>query len=567
MARTRQSRAGLTESWDAVDEREDFDDQIYDDTEEKEELGSSYFSNRSSRSRAKPDQDDDENGEFVSPEASRNARQNGRIPHDAGFEREEIKPRKRNTRSSVDQGLVMPSSPDALNTKAAKLRASTPHFRANQRSLTSDAGQLRRAAARDAPKTKDEFDDEIDETSDLNWPIMLWDRALKPVVGYAIDIVRILVTSKITKNFIAVWLAIGIFMFVRNFVTQSVNNALSPLCRIPGSSYLNLPFCPIQIAPELSGPAEFDKLVDAQSQFEEVLAASAGGAFLPVEMKNSEAGIRDLKHVVQYSSLPSRNELVFEFSGFIDTARQASQDLSKFNSRIGRAVDQILSTNRWTLQVIDGVAEQQASRGGIENWVSRNLNIFAPFQPVALSRDVLLDQYLRHTGAVEEQILSLISEAQALLSILDNLDSRLDVIAGIATRDGIKVENNRDELFSFLWTKVGGHRGSVAKIEKQLNLLNDVGQYRRMAWAHVNGAIIKLMAIRDNLEDLRERVAMPEIVGEKVPLEVHIENINLGIERLEAQRDNGRKLEAENYARVLSRAEEKGRMIEGKREL
>jgi hypothetical protein len=83
-----------------------------------------------------------------------------------------------------------------------------------------------------------------------------------------------------------------------------------------------------------------------------------------------------------------------------------------------------------------------------------------------------------------------------------------------------------------------------------------------MAWAHVNGAVIKLMAIRDNLEDLRERVAMPETVGDVVPLEVHIQNINLGIERLEQQRDSSRKLEQERLASISGKADERMRIAE-----
>ena len=67
------------------------------------------------------------------------------------------------------------------------------------------------------------------------------------------------------------------------------------------------------------------------------------------------------------------------------------------------------STNRWTLSVIDGVKADEASQGAVSRWVYTNLNIFAPFQPLSLSRDVLLDQYLRHTGAVEEQIQTLIA--------------------------------------------------------------------------------------------------------------------------------------------------------------
>jgi hypothetical protein len=551
MARSRRSRPGLTESWDDVDEQ-DSESDIFASGDEREELGESYASERQRASRSQAQIDDEE--EDVSSEAARNALRN------SGTLDNETKPRKRTTRSG-DSELVMPSSPDGAQKRASISRAKTPHSRLNQRSLTSDAGSFMRRAQGPAPgQTKDEFDDEIDNTSDLNWPFVIWQKAVVPTLWYAFDILRIAATNPFTKSVLAIWLVVGAFMLAGNFVNNTVSNALSPLCRIPGSSFLNLPFCPTGTTHKLSGPAEFDKLVEAQSSFEDVLAASATGAFLPLEMKSSEAGIRDLKHVVEYSYLPSRQELVFEFDGFIETARQASHDLSRFNSRIGRAVDHILSTNRWTLQVIDGVASQDANRGSLNKWISNNLNVFAPFQPVALTRNALLDQYLRHTGAVEEQILSLITQAQGLLDILDNLDGRLNIIASIAARDGISVENGKDELLSLLWTKLGGHRNSVAKMEKQLSLLNDVGSYRRMAWAHVTGAVIKLMAIRDNLEDLRERVAMPETVGENLPLEVHIQNINLGIERLEQQRDSSRKLEQERLASITGRAGETMRL-------
>jgi hypothetical protein len=354
------------------------------------------------------------------------------------------------------------------------------------------------------------------------------------------------------------------FVFASNFVTNSFHNALSPICRLPFTSQLS--FCPDHTANKVHarGAAEFDKLVHAQDAFQDILAGTAAGVNLPLDMKRSEAGIRDLKHVVQYSKLDSRNELVFEFTGFIDTARQASSDLSRFNSRIGRAVDHILSTNRWTLSVIDGVAHAESSRGSLSHWVATHLDPFAALKPLPLSRDVLLDQYLRHTSAVEDQILSLITEAHALRSILDNLDSRLDVIANIAQRDGVKLTQSTDELFGSLWTKLGGNRASVAKVTSQLALLDDVGRYRRLAWGHVTATLVKLQAIQHSLEDLRERVAMPEVLGvQNVPLEVHIQSINLGIERLEGQREEGRKIEREAYQRVVSRGEQQA-AVEGR---
>lgn len=567
MARTRRARPELTESWDSVNSHDDFDSDIYDPEDERSELGASYYSDdRPSRSRrfpTPPSTNDD-----VSPEASRNALLNSQTSE----AREDInKPRKRGARSGVDNSLIMPASPDGAGqgSSSARARAHTPHFRLNQRSLTSDAGDFnRRASARGAApgrgsKTEAEYDDEIDETSDLNWPFVVWEKVARPVGMYVLDILKIAVTNPVTKSFLAIWLLVGALIVGTNLINDTVNNALSPICRIPGAGYLHLPFCPTQVAPEISGPAEFDKLVAAQSQFEDVLKATAQGGFLPIEMKKSEASIRDLKHVVEYSNIPSKNELVFEFASFIDSARQAGDNLSRFNSRIGRAVDHILSTNRWTLNIIEGVAEKDAAQSKVVKWFSNNLNIFAPFQPMALSRDVLLDQYLRHTGLVEEQIVHLITEAQTLLRALDDLDSRLETILRIATTDGIQLQGTKDELLATLYVKLGGSRSTVAKLNNQLKLLKDVSSYRRMAWAHVNGAIIKLMAIRDSLEDLRERVGMTDEIREKVPLEVHIASINLGIQRLEEQREEGRRLDREQFNRVTARGEPLGRGIEG----
>lgn len=344
----------------------------------------------------------------------------------------------------------------------------------------------------------------------------------------------------------------------RNLATTSFLKALSPICRLPGSSLLNLPFCETAKYTGAVAPVEFDKLVSAQAAFEDVLTTSAGGASLPLDMKRSEASIRDLKHVVQYSTLPSRNELVFEFSGFIDTARQAANDLTKYNSRIGRAVDRILTTNRWTLQVLDGIASTEASQGSITRFATKHLNIFSPFSATPhMTQDVLFDQYVRHTSAIEEQIQTLILEAQALLQILNNLDDRLDLIAGIAMRDGIRAKDTSDELFSLLWTKLGGNKATVQKYERQMAVLRDVGQYRKLAWAHVSGTIIKLQAIAANLEDLRERVARPETVGVRadLPLEMHVQEIVMGVERLEAVREEGRRIEGLRLRNVLDKDE------------
>ena len=375
-----------------------------------------------------------------------------------------------------------------------------------------------------------------------------WNRYAWEILSYILPIIS--GAMKILRPVLSLLLATVLLVLVGSAITRRLTESLS-LCQFSAftaaTSFLHLPICKSY---KSAGPVEFDQLISVQSAFEDVLSTSARGTTLPLEMKHSESSIRDLRTVVVYSSLPSRNELVFEFNGFIETARQASMDLTRFNSHIGRAVDYILSVNRWTLQVIDSVSERESSRGSVARFVD-TINILSFRNP----EQALLDQYLYHTHAVEERIAQLITEAQALLGILQSLDERLDLIANIAARDGYQAKGNRDELLATLWVKLGGKRGTVERLNDQLALLRQVGTYRKMAWAHISGTVLQLQSMAAGLEDLRERVAAPEVVGvrEEVPLRVHIENIHLGVERLESQRWATRKLESETHRKILDR--------------
>ncbi|THV99347.1 hypothetical protein D6D25_08923 [Aureobasidium pullulans] len=328
----------------------------------------------------------------------------------------------------------------------------------------------------------------------------------------------------------------------KTMVVHSVTNALSPLCNIPGAGYLNLPFCGLSNHAGARGPVEFDKLVVTQSNFEEILEASVHQAALPMAMKNSELSIRDLRTVVRHSSLGSRNELVNEFDGFIETARHASDGLSQFNSRISRALDGILSANRWTMKVLQGIEATPDSEGIIPKFFSQYLSVFHLAIPQHSSEDVIYDQYIRHTSEVEEQIQVCILEANTLLEVLDNLDERLQQIQDIAHREGLKVTDAKNDLLGVLWTKLGANRNALAKHEGQLKTLNDVGMYRKVAMQHVISTLVKLKDIENNLSQLRDDVAAPTIVDkERMPLEMHIDLISAAVDRLQTVRDEGRK--------------------------
>jgi hypothetical protein len=230
---------------------------------------------------------------------------------------------------------------------------------------------------------------------------------------------------------------------------------------------------------------------------------------------------------------------------------------------VGRAVDSVIATTRWTTRVLDGIQERDASRGAVNAFI--NDKLLAPFQPVKFTESILLDQYIQHTRIVEEEINKLITEAQALLLVLNNLEDRLEVIHGVATREDMHAKALKEEILSELWTMVGGNRGKLNKMDRQLNLLQQVGIYRKTAYAHVSGTILRLQAMGAGLEDLRERVGSPELLRDRldIPLSVHIENIQKGVERLEEGRQNARKLENEHIRQILERGQLEGSMIDG----
>ncbi|TID26595.1 hypothetical protein E2P81_ATG01067 [Venturia nashicola] len=533
------SKPELSESWGVVDDDEDGD-----------------FSNGNGESA-----DDEEDGNVQSyQQTQRSFRVTRSSVEPESMLNRPLNSRRRSARlssgtNSAEPELIMPS----LHSMEDSFSPRPPQASSIRSRKTKSPTHTTQPAAKRNPRTKRRVDTNSDQSST---PGIVWDQVIAPVVGYLMGIFgHALVHLKpVFGAFLAVFLLIQLarlaFKIPFSFNPLGALN-ITPMnfipspCSIPIVSTL-MPFCEAP-SPQFAQPVEFDELVTVQAQFEDVLDSAVQGSLLPVDMKRSEAAVRDLKHVVKYSNLPSRESLLFEFQNFIELARTTSDDLTKFNSRIGRAVDQIINVNRHTLQVIDGFKESDASRGAISRFF---------FGSVGLTDQNLLNQYLKHTSQVEDQILNLITEAEALKRLLDILDDHLDAIQDIVTRDGVNLQNSKDKLLSELWGKLGGHRNEVSKKDEQLGLLNSVNIYRRQAWAHVTTTIVKLQAIEAGLVDLRERVAGPEVLGlEMVPLEQHISIIQMGVERLESTRNSAREIEV---SKMRSLATE-GRILRNER--
>lgn len=230
----------------------------------------------------------------------------------------------RTSNRSPEPGLVMPSldtswaGSSSRSTRPTRSAEKDARRRNSARRGTNDQGPVRALGtkagdsklftagpgSKHTPSTKgssDPFQDSLDIVIQHGAIMASWTR---DVVGGAFRVMKTPISY-----FLAIWLLFGLLIILRTLVTNSVYASLSPACRIPGASLLNLPFCPVHQVDTSNGPpppVEFDQLMQVQAQFEEVLEESAGGVSLPMDMKRGEASIRDLRQLVRYSQLQSK---------------------------------------------------------------------------------------------------------------------------------------------------------------------------------------------------------------------------------------------------------------------
>ena len=396
------------------------------------------------------------------------------------------------------------------------------------------------------------------------WKLILWPilRSLWRIFTCTLNFI-----SPLIPIVIGIWLIVGVSYFSVNFAFHSASNALSPLCNLPLVGWYWSSFCGPRLSTP-SAPQELEELVHLQSTFEDVLSSSTSTVItsLPMDIAKSAVIVRELKHNVQFSELPSKSELWLELGNFDDSARDASTKLGSFGSSIGRAVDKIITTNHWTLRKLDSIANSDAERGLVEAFKD---NIMSPFKPRVTRHDEVLEQYLGHADIIQEQLTDLILEAQALVKVLQFLDNQLDKIAFITKHDGVEITESRDELLARLWTFFGGNKHAIKQHDRGLVLLHDLSKYRQVAVAHVLATIRKLEAIKEGFQDLRQRIAEPGLdVGRRdMPLEWHIYNIQLGLERLEQKKIESNKVVNEDLARYMDGKggrRDESRMIEGR---
>ncbi|ESK95361.1 hypothetical protein Moror_3886 [Moniliophthora roreri MCA 2997] len=368
-------------------------------------------------------------------------------------------------------------------------------------------------------------------------------RVAKLTLAYVSDVVGggVYLLRKPLSFLLFLWL----LAFILSMITARVQSIFRPLCVIPGISYTD--FCrysPLKATPHPRPKrAEFQMLADAQSKtFEQLLDSSVGGSSLSLEIKKAEMATSDLVTLLRFSKLTSRELIAETLVIFLNDARATGRGLQRLGSKVGGAVDQIMAVNDYALRTIESSQSNSV--------IPSPIRAIVPFMQ-SNSKEAVLQTFNEAMTVLSNTINRLIVEAELNLANLEKLEESLSTVHELVSREDSSISSAKSEVLSELWTKLGGNKKILQGHDKNLGLLKGLGVYRKQALVHVVTALQTLRALSDDMEDLRERVTAPELVGDSVPVDVHLKSISLGLERLKESRVKAKEREEEAVRRVL----------------
>lgn len=243
----------------------------------------------------------------------------------------------------------------------------------------------------------------------------------------------------------------------------------------------------------------------------------------------------------------SRNEIAKNLREFQKRANIAGDDLRKFNSRLDRTMDSIISINEWTAQTLGEIAQEgeiENSSGAIEAFINKGVALFEGSKPS--TEEAVKLQYLRHLSQVKDNIDVLITEAGLSVMNFDALENILWSVNKIGKHDVQEISKSKAKASKKIAAIFGLNWGEIENLEEQSKVVLELLQQKDVALARVTGTLSHLKDISAGLGDLRERVAMPgRVQAQKVPLLVQIDIIHRGLERLERGRERTRQMKGQ----------------------
>ncbi|CAI2165838.1 7043_t:CDS:2 [Funneliformis geosporum] len=274
------------------------------------------------------------------------------------------------------------------------------------------------------------------------------------------------------------------------------------ICKIPIVSYI--PLCQTPIP-------DFSRLVNRQVEtYEQImdqqLSYNGPSSSLALDIKKAELATADLRTLIKYSSLTTSNELVDRLTEFVDKARIVGRNLQLLQARTRSSLDNLITYNLFALKALEDVRDNKAS--------SNELAV----------------AYNQMMSLIESDLKRMILVSQDALGSLTDLDEMLLSLHDLATYESTYQKTEHNKLLAELWSRIGFNVVKKNIFQDNFELLRDLDKQRRMAVSQVQTTLYSLTSYQLDMEELREHVSRPSII--EMPVELHIENVGKGIERL-----------------------------------
>ena len=166
------------------------------------------------------------------------------------------------------------------------------------------------------------------------------------------------------------------------------------------------------------------------------------------------------------------------------------------------------------------------------------------------TKQAAIETFLMSMNNIASHMVRLRDEAEISMGHLMRLEEHLMVLHEVTHRDNKELTAAQEDVLAELWTWLGGNRGKLRKMDLNLGLLKNVEKYRKKALAHVDATLQTLQTLDADMEEIRTRVAAPDIVGGEIPIEVHIKSIRAGVERLKEGQMKASLRQGESIAKI-----------------
>ncbi|KAA8904537.1 hypothetical protein FN846DRAFT_890810 [Sphaerosporella brunnea] len=283
------------------------------------------------------------------------------------------------------------------------------------------------------------------------------------------------------------------------------------------------------------GLVDFPKLMELQSQFESVVESATEGRVHMNNFRKLTLEVSSLNSLVRFSDFDFgyRKQLSSELSTVSSAIRSAELGLLRFETILDSAVPVFLAADANAVyrleQVQNALAAQDESSFGFKAIILWPFQL--PYDDATADWDVL-QTFISTAGLMEKEIKSLVSHANSVLEHLKELETSLQKVRKIVRYIPRSQQEQEEKVLAGILSLLGEDVDLKAcgDYQEYFLLLRNIPVFKEQALTFVDRLLVRLQTVESNVVDFRLREESP--VKKRIPLQVHIDSVREGIDRL-----------------------------------